>query len=69
MDATSGWKWREEKVSQIRQSNLTHLVVAEMIDHGRSVLPSYAESAALHLSMLEVFLRHLGPGADVCAIT
>ena len=68
-EAAGGWKWREEKVSPLYQSKLTHLVLAEMLDHGRSVLPAYAESAALHLSMLEVFLRHLGPGADVCAIT
>jgi Oxidoreductase family, NAD-binding Rossmann fold len=51
------------------QSQLTHGVLAEMLDKGTSVLPGYAESAALHVSMLEVFLRHLGPGADACAIT
>ena len=51
------------------QSQLTHAVLAEMIDKGTSVLPAYAESAALHLSMLEAFLRHLGPGAESCAIT
>jgi hypothetical protein len=68
-DAASGWNWREEKVSALYQSNLTHLVLAEMLDHGRSVLPGYAESAALHLSMLGAFLRHLGPGAELCAIT
>jgi predicted dehydrogenase len=68
-DLAGGWKWREEKVSPLYQSKLTHLVLAEMLDHGRSVLPAYAESAALHLAMLGVFLRHLGPGVDACAIT
>jgi len=52
-----------------RQSELTHAVLAEMIDRGTSALPDYAESAALHVAMLEVFLRHLGPGADTCPIT
>jgi predicted dehydrogenase len=68
-EASGGWKWREEKMSPLYQSRLTHLVLAEMLDHGRSVLPSYAESAALHLSMLGVFLHHLGPGLHACAIT
>ena len=51
-----------------RQSQLTHTVLAQMIDRGTSVLPGYAESAALHVPMLEVFLRHQGSG-EVCAIT
>jgi hypothetical protein len=51
------------------QSQLTHGVLADMLDKGTSVLPGYPESAALHVSMLEVFLRHLGPDADACAIT
>jgi hypothetical protein len=51
------------------QSQLTHTVLAQMMDKGTSALPAYAESAALHLKMLEAFLRHLGPGAQSCAIT
>lgn len=68
-DAAGGWKWREMESRAPLQSQLTHLVLAEMLDHGRSVLPTYAESAALHLSMLGVFLHHLGRGAGSCAIT
>lgn len=68
-DSVGGWKWREEKMSPLYQSKLTQLVLAEMLEKGSSVLPTYAESAALHLKMLTVFLRHLGPGAQACAIT
>jgi predicted dehydrogenase len=68
-EAASGWQWQERPCQAPYQSQLTHRVLAEMLDHGRSDLPSYAESAALHLSMLDIFLRHLGPGAQSCAIT
>ena len=68
-EASGGWKWREQSMAPLYQSKLTQLVLAEMLDRGVSVLPDYAESAALHLSMLDVFLRHAGGGAELCAIT
>ncbi|HLX79286.1 MAG TPA: Gfo/Idh/MocA family oxidoreductase [Burkholderiales bacterium] len=68
-DAGSEWKWRERSCQALYQSQLTHRVLAEMLGQGRSALPTYVESAALHLSMLGVFLRHLGPGAQSCDIT
>ena len=53
------------------QSQLTHLVLAEMIERGTSVLPAFAESADLHVKMLRVFLGHLGfdKPDQTCAIT
>ena len=51
------------------QSQLTHTVIAEMIDRGTSALPAYAESARMHIAMLGAFLAHLGGGATACAIT
>lgn len=55
-----------------RQSDLTREVVAQLLDTGRCELPAYAESAALHLRMLKVFLDHLARHGDtggICAIT
>lgn len=69
-DAAGDWQWRELETHVPYQSQLTHVVLAEMINRRSSVLPSYAESAALHVKMLEAFLAHLrrAPG-DACAIT
>jgi predicted dehydrogenase len=68
-EASGGWKWRERPMAPLYQSKLTQVVLAEMLDRGVSVLPDYAESATLHLSMIDVFLRHVGGGAELCAIT
>lgn len=72
-ESSSGWAWREYPVSIPYQSQLTGGVVAQMLDNGTSELPRYAESAALHLTMLEAFLSHLGGSSGVrpeaCAIT
>jgi hypothetical protein len=53
------------------QSQLTHAVLLEMIEHGTSVLPAFAESAELHVQMLHAFLGHLGLDKpnQICAIT
>jgi len=69
-EAAGGWQWRESQAQAPFQSQLTHTVLAEMLDTGRSALPGYDESAALHLPMLRAFLGHLGLGdADACPIT
>lgn len=72
-DAQSGWAWREHPVSIPYQSQLTHLVVAQMLDKGTCVLPLYDDSARLHVAMLEAFFGHMerdgGVRAEVCAIT
>jgi hypothetical protein len=53
------------------QSQLTHVVLLEMIERGTSLLPAYSESADLHVKMLHVFLLHLGldNSNQTCAIT
>jgi predicted dehydrogenase len=71
-EAANGWKWREGESRAPYQSQLTHTVLLEMIEQGRSVLPTYAESAKLHRPMLEAFLLHQNRKVDeqqACAIT
>ena len=54
------------------QSELTHLAVEEVFTAGRCALPSYQESAKLHLALLCAFLQHWvvqGNSADSCPIT
>ena len=68
-EAGNDWKWCPMEWRVPYQSQLTHLVVAQMIDDRTSALPAYAESAALHVSMLEAFFGHLAPGAESCPIT
>jgi len=54
-----GWTWRELPVTMPYQSQLTHKVIEQILDEGRSDLPEYAESAAAHVAMLRVFLQHM----------
>jgi len=72
-EAAGGWKWRETESRAPHQSQLTHTVLLEMIEHGRSALPAFAESSRLHRIMLKALLEHLSPGPagnmQVCAIT
>lgn len=51
-----------------RQSELTRVVVRQLLDASSCELPSYAESAAVHQQMLKVFLAHEGRDS-VCRIT
>ncbi len=53
------WTWREEAVEVPRQSRLTHLIVEALVEQGTCGLPTYAESAALHLPLVRAFLTHL----------
>lgn len=50
-----------------RQSDLTYAIVQSLLTSGQCELPAYAQSAALHVAMLKVFLEHVG--GDVCPIT
>jgi predicted dehydrogenase len=56
------------------QSELTNLVVDELIDDGRCVLTPFAESVALHLPLLDSLRRHFNEigrpeWAERCPIT
>jgi predicted dehydrogenase len=54
------------------QSQLTGLLIEEMVIDGNCQLPAYEESANLHKSLLTVFLRHYNTyrnELEVCPIT
>lgn len=66
------WVWTETSFSIPLQSEMTHLVVEQILDKGFSDLPTYSESCRLHLSLLHAFLSHLRKvkGCDeTCPIT
>lgn len=51
------------------QSGLTNGVVSDLLATGSCRLTPYRQSAAMHVPMIEAFLRKLGSGTDVCSIT
>lgn len=71
--AVDGWTWRQEPFGVLLQSELTHLVAADLIARDRCGLPSLAESCEVHLPYLEVLLdayvRDTGSWTDTCPIT
>lgn len=72
-EAMDGWQWEERAVSMPLQSQLTHLVVTEILETGSSRLTAYEESSKLHLSILNALISHmdgiLPGGRGVCPIT
>jgi predicted dehydrogenase len=58
-DKRSGWKWQEIPCDIVLQSDLTHLVVEEILDRNTAPLTVYEEAAALHGPMLAAFMNHL----------
>ena len=69
--AATDWTWREAAFATLDMSAMTN-AYAEILDHGRSVLPTFAESAEDHLNLLAVYNRHwFGAGAAeaACPIT
>ncbi len=77
----SGWieqrrhDWRRQPLDFTipLQSQLTHKVVQEILDTGTCGLPSFDESATLHLALLDALLdhyrRHADREAQLCPIT
>jgi predicted dehydrogenase len=55
-----GWKWEtaNEKIVHF-QSELTHLVMQDIVRSGRCGLPTYAQASALHLPFLRSLTAHL----------
>lgn len=62
--AESQWAPVESPFPVLRQSELTGGVAADILLKSVSALPSYAESAKLHLSCLEAFLEAQGRPRD-----
>jgi hypothetical protein len=55
--AETGWKWRETAFETRDMSAMTE-TYAEILEEGRSVLPTFEESAEDHLNLLAVYNRH-----------
>lgn len=75
-----GWIFREDKdwsgeefsFETPYQSQLTHRLIRQIIDTGASDLPSFEESAKLHIPILNCFISFLfreGKEGDRCPIT
>jgi predicted dehydrogenase len=68
------WKWEEgtEKIVHF-QSELSHLMVEQIVDTGRCGLPAFSEASALHLPFIRCLLAHLAasgqPALTLCPIT
>ena len=69
--ADTGWSWRELDFPALDMSGMTE-TYGEILDHGVSILPTFADSATDHLNLLAVYNRHWfgakGAGA-ACPIT
>lgn len=69
----NGWKTEHFEIHVPYQSELTNLVVEEILIQGSCGLTEYSESARLHKAYLGAFLEHMGKvtavSHDVCPIT
>ena len=66
------YELREEPFIMPYQSQMTQFVMEEILNHGSSRLPTYIESAKLHLEFLKpllAFFNGNGMEGDVCPIT
>ena len=63
-DNDSSWVPSEAEAPMPRQSELTHHLVASLIDTGECGLPSYEDSSAIHLAMLVPFLQAIRAHRD-----
>lgn len=63
-DMASGFSPQMREFPIVRQSSLTGDLAAAILDRGSSPLPSYNESANLHLQCLRAFLTALGGRGD-----
>jgi predicted dehydrogenase len=69
--AETDWTWRETDFPTLDMSAMTD-AYAEILEHGRSMLPAYDESAEDHLNLLAVYNRHwfgAKAGEAACPIT
>jgi predicted dehydrogenase len=68
-----GQSWAISPFPTELQSDLTGPLVEELVDDGTCSLPTYEESTAIHLALLEVFLasyrKHVDVEAATCLVT
>lgn len=69
----NGWRFEEIDFPILYQSQLTDKLIAELLDTGKSSLPTYEESKKLHIAMISAFLEHINKNSEetteVCPIT
>ncbi len=70
----NGWKWEESREKIVYfQSELTNILIEQIINTGTCDLPNYEESMKLHIPFLQVLLRHIesvdGQVLSHCPIT
>jgi predicted dehydrogenase len=70
----NGWKWEEKNERIIRfQSELTNLIVEDVLISGKCDLPTYDEAMGLHVPFIRCLMKHLeqveNKKFDMCPIT
>lgn len=68
----SEWEWKEEKFETVYQSQLTNIVVENILKNKRCNLIEYKKSMELHLKYIEPLIEYfekLGIGGKQCPIT
>ncbi|MDA8226237.1 MAG: Gfo/Idh/MocA family oxidoreductase [Desulfitobacterium hafniense] len=69
----NNWIWQEVNFTVPYQSQLTHIVVQEILDTEKCDLPDFNEAAKLHVPMLETLIKHLQKECsgekEICPIT
>ena len=72
-EASNGWVWKECAFELKYQSQLTNIVVENLLDTGKCDLTTYEESMQLHKNLLSAFLTHMNKTSKVelsqCPIT
>lgn len=58
-EAASGWAWREEAFTNQYQSQISQIVVRDLLDRGDCDLTRYEDSVDLHVSLLTALRDHL----------
>lgn len=71
---SNGWKWEESQEKIIYfQSELTNIVIEEIISKGNCALPTYDEAMRLHIPFIKALLSHMesvdGQVYTLCPIT
>lgn len=71
--ASDDWRWHEQQFGTQLQSQLTHLIVGDLVESGTCGLPDFTQSSRLHLAILRPLLAHyrktIDRTATLCPIT
>lgn len=72
-EETNDWIWENISFTRPYQSQVTNLVVQDILDNGECDLPSYEESWNIHIPLLKSLIFHLQKQkmeeVDLCPIT